>query len=71
MLAPLLSNIFLVAVTNVVYTRFKADKDIMDALVHLRKKKRVAGRGEATDGEPVMATPLWGILYADDARVVS
>ena len=28
--APLL-NIFFAAVTNVAYTRFKADKDIMDA----------------------------------------
>ena len=29
------------------------------------------GRGEATTGEPVLAKPLWGILYADDAGVVS
>ena len=36
MLAPLLFNIFFAAVINVAYTRFKADKDIMDALVHLR-----------------------------------
>ena len=42
-LAPLLLNIFLSAVINVVYTHFKACKCIMDALVHLRKKKR-AGR---------------------------
>ena len=34
-LIPLLFNIFFAAVTNVVYTRFKADKGIMDALVHL------------------------------------
>ena len=36
----LLFNIFFAAVINVAYTRFKADKGIMDALVHLRKKKR-------------------------------
>ena len=53
------------------YARLKADKDIMDALVHLRKKKEAGGRGEATAGEPVLATPLWGMLYADDAGVVS
>ena len=41
-LAPLLFNIFFAAVINVVSTRFKADKGIMDALVHLRKRK---GRG--------------------------
>ena len=34
-LAPLLFNIFFVAFINVAYTCFKADKDIMDALVHL------------------------------------
>ena len=70
-LAPLLFNIFFAAVIKVVYTRFKADKGIMDALVHLRKKRRAGGRGETTVGEAVLATPLWGMLYADDAGVVS
>ena len=50
---------------------FKADKGIMDALVHLRKKRGVGGRGKATAGESVLATPLRGMLYADDAGVVS
>ena len=71
MLAPLLYNIFFAAVVNVASTRFKADTGIMDALVHLRKKRGTGGRGEATAGESVLATPLWGMLYADDARVVS
>ena len=70
-LAPLLFNVFFVAVLNVAYTRFKADADIMDALVHLRKKKGAGGRGEATAGEPVLAMPLWGMFYAVDAGVVS
>ena len=70
-LAPLLFSIFFAAVIkNVAYTRFKADKDIMEALVHLRKEKGVGGRGEATAVEPVLATPLWGMLYAEDAGVV-
>ena len=43
----------------------------MDALVHLKKKRGARGRGEATVGESVLATPLWGMLYADDAGVVS
>ena len=47
------------------------DKDTMDALVHLRKKTGAGGREEATTGEPVLATPLWDMLYADDAGVVS
>ena len=29
------------------------------------------GRGEATFGEPVLATTLWSIIYAVDAGVVS
>ena len=37
-LAPPLFGIFFAAVTNVAYTRFKADNGIMNALVHLRKK---------------------------------
>ena len=42
-LAPLLFSIFLAAVINVASTRFKADKGIMDALVHLRKKRGAGG----------------------------
>ena len=70
-LVPLLFNIFFAAVINLASTRFKADKDIMDALVHRRKKKEAGGRGEAIVGESVLATPFWGMLYADDAGVVS
>ena len=57
-LAPLLFNIFFATVKNVASTRFKADKDIMDALVHLKKKKGARGRGEATAGDSVHAMPL-------------
>ena len=53
-LAPLLFNIFVAAVINVASTRFKADKGIMDALVHLRMKRGAGGRGKATDGESVL-----------------
>ena len=70
-LAPLLFNIFFAAVKNVASTRFKADKSIMGALVHLRKKKGAEGRGEATAEESVLATSLWGMLYDDDTEVVS
>ena len=71
MLAPLLFNIFFAAVIYIVSTRFKADKAIMGVLIHLRKKRGARGRGEATAGESVLATPLWGMLHADDAEVVS
>ena len=70
-LAPLLFNILFAAVINVASTRFKADKGTMDALVHLRKKRGAGGRREAIAGESVLATPLWGMLYADDAGAVS
>ena len=43
----------------------------MNALVHLMKKRGAGGRREATTGESVLATPLWRMLYADDAGVVS
>ena len=70
-LAPFLFNIFFAAVINVASTRFKADKGIMEALVHLRKKRGAGGRGDATAGDSVLATTLWGMFYANDARVVS
>ena len=38
-LAPLLFNISLAVVINVASTPFKTDKGIMDALVHLMKKR--------------------------------
>ena len=70
-LAPLLFNIFFAAVIHVAYTRFEADKDNMDALVGLMKKTGAGGRGGTTTGELAPATSLWGMLYADDAGVVS
>ena len=45
MLAPLLFNMFLVALVNVAHTHIKVDKDIMDALIHLSKKKEGGGAG--------------------------
>ena len=70
-LAPLLFNIFFAAVINVASTRFNADEGNIDALVHLRKKRGAGRRREANAGESVFATPLWGMLYADNAGVVS
>ena len=51
MLAPLLFNVFFAAVINLASTRFKADKGIIGAFVHPRKKRGAGGgRGEATVG---------------------
>ena len=70
-LAPLLFNIFFEVIINVAFTRFKADNGNMDALVQRRKKPGAGVRREATARESALATRLWGILCADDARVVS
>ena len=41
--ASSLFDIFYVAFIDMAYTRFKADEDIMDAFVHLKKKPRAWG----------------------------
>ena len=53
---------------DVAHTRFKVGKDIMAALVHIRKKP---GGGGAAAGELALVTLLWGMCYADDTGVVS
>ena len=50
-LAPLLFNIFFAAVTHIAFTRFKADKYIMDALVGLKEKTGTGKRGATTAGD--------------------
>ena len=57
-LAPPLFNIFFAAVINVAYTRFKADKNSRDALVHLSKRTGAGRWGGATAGEPALMTLL-------------
>ena len=46
-LAGLLFNIFFAVVINMASARFKAEKSIVDALVHLRKKRGAGGAGGA------------------------
>ena len=70
-LATLLFNIFFAALINVAPTQFKIDKDIMNALIHLRGKEGAGGRGEETARTSVLAKLVWGILYADDAGIAS
>ena len=70
-LALLLLNIFFAAVINVASTRFKADKGIMGHFGTPVEEKGAGGQGQAAAGESVLATPLWGMLNADDAGVVS
>ena len=44
-LEPLLFHTFFAVVINMASTRFKADRGIIDALVHLRKKTGAGGAG--------------------------
>ena len=67
-LAPLLFNTFFAAVSLHV---FQGGQRRHGRFGTPREKRRAGGRGEATTGESVVATPLWGMLYADDAGVVS
>ena len=65
-LSPLLFNIFFAAVLNVVLQRFSEDPAILAELVHLKEP--------SIGPEPVMdyvRRVVWGILYADDACIVS
>ena len=57
-LTPLLFNIFFAAVKIMTYTRFKADKGIMDALVYLRMKN---GRGGA--GKQLPRSQSWRRIF--------
>ena len=70
-LVPLLFNLFFAVVIDVAYTSFKVGRDIMDALMHPRKKNGGKGERGETAGEPSLPTLLWDTLYADDAGVVS
>ena len=76
-LAPLLFNIFFTAVLRVAEKRFTADA-IMDSMVQLPRMKEEGGGKEGktrtgrVDGQKKEAAQtLWGILYTDDAGIVS
>ena len=58
--ALLLFNILFAAFINVAYTRFEADKDTIDALVHLRKNRGVARNNQrgASPGDTTLGHAL-------------
>ena len=66
-LSPLLFNIFFAAATEVVLVRFSEDDKIPKDLVYLEEE---AGVGAGTPLERARRA-VWGMLYADDAGVVS
>ena len=67
MLSPLLFNIFFAAATEVVLVRFSEDDTILKDLVYLKEE---AGVGAGAPLERARRA-VWGMLYADDAGVVS
>ena len=67
-LSPLLFSIFFTAVPNVVLQRFSEEPAILAELVHLKEPSTSMGP------EPAMKyvrRAVWGMLYADDACIVS
>ncbi|CAB1103279.1 unnamed protein product [Ectocarpus sp. CCAP 1310/34] len=69
-LSPLLFNIFFAEVLEVVVIRFSEDDVVLRSLVCLEEGKTEAGGGEETPLDRVRRA-VWGMLYADDAGVVS
>ena len=79
MLAPLLFNMFFTAVLRVAEKRFFADAAITDNMVQLQRKEKGEKKGTSRAGkvdgrrgkEGEEVQKLRGMLYADDAGIVS
>ena len=69
-LAPFLFNIFFAVSDKLGLHAFQGGQRHHGRL-GTPEERGSGGRGEATVGESVLATPLWGMLYADDVKVVS
>ena len=68
MLSPLLFNIFFTAVLTVVLQRFSEESAIFAELVHLEEPLTSMGPEPAMD---YVHRAVWGMLYVDDACIVS
>ena len=67
-LSPLLFNVFFAAVLHIALERFSRNADILGDLVHLDESPKGMGPETALD---VVMRAMWGMLYADDACIVS
>ena len=67
-LSPLLFNIFFAAVLTVVLQRFSEEPAILAELVYLNEPSTSMGPEPAMD---YVRRAVWGMLYADDACIVS
>ena len=66
--SPLLFNAFFAAILFVVLERFSKDAGIHGDLVHLQEQPSKVGLETAME---CVRRPIWGMLYADDACIVS
>ena len=67
-LSPSLFNIFFAAVLTVVLQRFSEDLAVLAELVHLKEPPTSMAPEPAVD---YVRRAVWGMLYADDACIVS
>ena len=67
-LSPLLFNIFFAALLTVVLQRFSEEPATLADLVHLKEPPTSMGPEPAMD---YVRRAVWGMLYADDACIVS
>ena len=67
-LSPLLFNVFFAAILFVVLDRFSKDAGILANLIHLQEQPSKVGPETALECDQ---RPIWGMLYADNAGIVS
>ena len=67
-LSPLLFNVFFAAILRIVLERFSKDAGILADLIHLHEHPSNVGPETALD---YVRRAIWGMLYADDACIVS
>ena len=68
-LSPLLFNILFATVLNIVLQRFGGEPAILPELVHLKENSTSRGPKPAMDY--VLRRAVWGMIYEDDACIVS
>ena len=67
-LSPLLFNVFFAAIVFVVPERFSKDAGILADLIHPQEQPSKVGPKTALE---CVRRAIWGMLYADDACIVS
>ena len=67
-LSPLLFNVFNAAILLVVLEKFSKDAGILADLIHLQEQPSKVGPETALE---CVRRTIWGVLYADDACIVS